>query len=179
MLYPIHSSLSRRRSASALFLVILSSITIASFFSSCSGKNKYDHLVKKYLVPYSPSADLDVTSIPTPSWALGIEKYKQGEYKDMEAAFNQLKPGNAYYYKAHYVMGIVALQQHQPFKAIDEFKAVRANPESKYFKDAQWMTALAYLEAGIPARAKDILNAILNSEKHHYKKQAKALLNEL
>ncbi len=159
----------------SLFLTLF----VVGLLSSCSGKKNYDTLVEQYLVPYSPSADLDVESVPTPSWAIGMSKYEEGDYKAMEEAFSKLQPGNAYYYKAHYVMGLVALQQHQPLKAIDQFKSVRSNTRAKYFRDAQWYIALAYLQAGIPARTKDILHAILDDETHHYRTKARELLKQL
>ncbi len=178
-LSPTYAKFKRISSKQGLYFTLLLLVGLI-LSQSCKDNSPYDRLVEKYLVPYSASADVEVNGVPNPSWLLGVSKYEEGNYDEMVKAFMKLRPGNPFYYKAHYIMAIVNLQHHKPWKALDNLKATRMNAKGKYFKDAQWLQALAYLQANIPGRTKDILNRILREEEPHpYRNQAKELLEQL
>jgi hypothetical protein len=63
--------------------------------------------------------------------------------------------------------------------AVACFEAVIAMPANQYTEEAQWYLALSYIKADNKAKAKELLNTIVDTQNHPFHKDASELLKKL
>lgn len=138
-----------------------------------------DRLAGKYFKPYGNEwvpANGDTADLSTKA----MKHYENENYALALPILEKMLGSNtADEAEVQFYKGNSHLALNHPQDAITCFAAVLNMPANKYTEEAQWYLALSYIKAEDKAKAKDLLNTIVETENHPFHKDATELLKKL
>jgi hypothetical protein len=139
------------------------------------GRPAPERLADRYFSPYP---NIFATTPPATDYEYDLQRilrdYDRGDYR---RAYDELLPAAGVYPASYLYLGVSALALDDPARALDWLGRVAS--DSPYASAAQWYIALARLDLGGDAGAKNILNEIAASSGHPYRTRAQQLLSDL
>jgi Flp pilus assembly protein TadD len=108
----------------------------------------------------------------------GADEYKSGNYRGAIDRFEEALKTNPDDDQALYYCGMSYYYNHQNDKALQDLEKVLKNKKSSYYQAAEWQTAVIYRETSQKAKAKKVLNEIID-ENGTYKQNAIDAVNEI
>jgi len=160
--------------ASILFLAF-SYFTYTANLSTCS-QELYSQNYGAYELPFN-ARSVDVEEA---LWITAGSFYQEKKYAKaiplLETVLDQTKQPNA---KAQLALGICQMELAQFDKAIQTFKHMRENKDSRYTDHAVWYSAMAFLGSNDLVSSKKLLNEIVKNKAHYFYNQADELLKKM
>ena len=157
--------------AAALALVLTATgIWYTAFY------NPYRSIVSEYREPYRYSGALGGadSGMEDSQWRQTLESYRSKDYKSAVESAESLRQSAKYADNARLLSGVIWLEKGRAQEAIQALESVQS---PVLHRKAQFYTALAYLQAKEPDKARDILNAIAADSP--YRSKADEILKKL
>jgi tetratricopeptide (TPR) repeat protein len=138
-----------------------------------------DRIADKYFQPYEyqgGTANGDTADLSTKA----MQYYTRNEHASAVTLLDKLLGNNtAAEAEVQFYKGNSHLALNHATEAIASFEAVLAMPANQYTEEAQWYLALSYIKAEEKAKAKELLNTIVDTQNHPFHKDATELLKKL
>ena len=138
--------------------------------------NPYRSIVTEYREPYRYSGNLGAgdSGMEDSQWRQALESYRSKNYKSAVESAVKLQQSAKYADEARLLSGVIWLEKARPQEALQALESVQS-PVLR--RKARFYTALAYLQAKEPDKARDVLNAIESDSP--YRGKADEILKKL
>lgn len=137
--------------------------------------NPYKYIVSEYSEPYRYSGTLGGDSGSEDNqWREALDAYRSKDYKNAVEAAGKLMQSDKYADNARLLSGVIWLEKGRSTEAVQALESVQS-PTLR--RKALFYTALAYLQAKEPDKARDVLNSI--DPGSPYRGKADEILKEL
>lgn len=152
-------------------LILIGSITLY-----IRNNNSTTDIATKYSPEYSPMAAYRSTSADLDNaYIRATEYYNAGNYNEAIEWFNMIVDSDM---QVEFLMGTSHMHVRQYKEAIGSFSKVVDDNDNLFIEDAIFYLGVCYIQTDQTDRAKELLEAIIDSENRH-KKDARKLLRKI